>query len=217
MCKKRLSVLLGVFLVFVSLLALNNHIRNDNDKKDELIRFHVLANSDTLNDQALKLKVRDVVMDKLRPELKQIDNVEKGKEKIEGKLHKIEDVASKELKKNDVDYEVKASLQNQNFPARKYNDTVLAAGQYKALRIEIGEAKGENWWCVMFPPLCYTDIKNSISNNQAKEELEMFLKEEEKKVYKELNKEDEISLELESKIVEIIKNSRDRIIEFAGW
>lgn len=125
---------------------------------DAVMRLHVLANSNSDEDQALKLLVRDGVLSSLYPELSKTESVEEAREILTQRLSEIERTAQKIVTGEDFNYTVKAELAHDFFPTRTYNDVSLPAGEYETLRIEIGEAEGNNWWCVMFPPLCFVDL-----------------------------------------------------------
>ena len=135
-----------------------------------IIRFHVIANSNSREDQNLKLKVRDYVMPRLETELTQKLTAENSgeqetiKEFISGNLEKINGWASECLTENGSDYEVNTELDVRAIPAKQYDDIYFPAGNYEALTIKIGRAEGENWWCVVFPPLCLIDSSGSAYN-----------------------------------------------------
>lgn len=126
-----------------------------------LIRLHVIANSDTVEDQDLKREVRDVVLAEAREKLKRAQNVEEARRWLADNLATLTAVAEKRLEKQGNPYRVKAQWGDFAFPTRAYGSLVLPAGQYEAVRLIIGEGKGENWWCVLFPPLCLVDVADS--------------------------------------------------------
>lgn len=121
---------------------------------EELIRLHVVANSDTDADQALKLRVRDAVTESLRDAMQGISDADQAKRYIRENLSKIESVANQVLKEAGSADRAVASLNEEAFDTRYYDTFTLPAGVYNALRITIGEGKGHNWWCVVFPTLC---------------------------------------------------------------
>lgn len=124
---------------------------------ENFFRFHVLANSDSEEDQALKLKVRDAVIDYLEPGLKESDSKEATRAYILSHLPEITDVAGRTLRAAGSDYDLRVVVGESEFPTKSYGSVTLPAGRYEALRIEIGEAEGRNWWCVMFPTLCFVE------------------------------------------------------------
>ena len=121
-----------------------------------LIRLHVIANSDSDDDQQLKLKVRDRILNECAS-LANDAQIEAVRADICTNLDYIEEIARDEKKKNGYDYDVKASYGMADFPEKHYGNITLPSGSYQALRVEIGKAEGKNWWCVLFPPLCFVD------------------------------------------------------------
>ena len=121
------------------------------------IRLHVLANSDESCDQELKLKVRDRIIKETKGMFDENTDFRGAKQDICANMEKIKSYATDEIQKNGFDYPVKVSLGVSDFPTKEYGEIVLPKGRYEALKVEIGEAKGKNWWCVLFPPLCFVD------------------------------------------------------------
>lgn len=121
---------------------------------EKVVRLHVLANSDSEEDQALKLKVRDRLLAYTEPVLKEAADRREAEALLRGQLLELERVAQEEIRANGYDYEVSARLEDTAFPTREYEGFHLPAGRYLALRLVIGEGAGKNWWCVVFPPLC---------------------------------------------------------------
>lgn len=151
---------------------------NNIDKK--LIRFHVLANSNSTEDQNLKLKVRDKVIEYISPKLKESKSIDQSREILLLEEKNIIDMAEEIIKAEGYTYKVETTLGRTNFPEKTYGNITLPQGEYEAFRILIGEAKGDNWWCVMFPPLCFVDMtKGQISYEESEEQLKKVLSEEE--------------------------------------
>ncbi|MGL5067423.1 MAG: stage II sporulation protein R [Sarcina sp.] len=147
---------------------------------EKIIRFHVLANSDTKEDQDLKLKIRDAVVKFVSPSLKNSKDIDESREILLGLQEEVIELAQKIIKEEGYDYSVDVELAMTNFPVKTYGNVTLPQGEYEAFRVLIGEAKGQNWWCVMFPPLCFIDMtKGQISYEQSEAELEKILTEEE--------------------------------------
>jgi len=121
---------------------------------EELIRFHVVANSDSREDQSMKLLVRDAVLDSLRKDLQKIADVEQARTYLQDNLPKIRSVAIRTLESLGFDGGAEVSLCRETFDVRHYDTFSLPSGIYHSLRIVIGEGKGHNWWCVAFPTLC---------------------------------------------------------------
>lgn len=143
------------------------------DIANEIIRFHVIANSNTDEDQALKLKVRDKVIDFVSNSLKESNSLDESREFIINNKSNIEDIAKSVIIENGYSYSITSTLSRENFPDKIYGDVVFPQGEYEAYRILIGDAKGENWWCVMFPPLCFVDgTKEAIDSTEVVEKLD---------------------------------------------
>lgn len=130
---------------------------------EEVIRLHVLANSDTVVDQSLKLKVRDAVLEHLRKEVDQTNTAVGTRKVIIEQQQDIQKIAQDIVARYGLDYPVQVIFGFHDFPVKAYGDFVLPAGRYEALRIMIGKAEGSNWWCVLFPPLCFIDITNGTA------------------------------------------------------
>ena len=122
----------------------------------EYLRIHIRANSNLSADQEVKYLVKRDVVEFLTPYIAQCDTKQKAKTMLNDNLSNIEKVATKTLRQNGFEYSVKASIKNEQFPTRVYDGVCLESGFYDALIIELGEAKGDNWWCVVYPPLCFT-------------------------------------------------------------
>ncbi len=142
------------------------------DIANKIIRFHVIANSNNDEDQALKLKVRDKVIEFVSNSLKESNSLDESRQFILKNKSNIEDIAKDVIIQSGYSYNVTSSLSRENFPDKLYGDVVFPQGEYEAYRILIGEAKGENWWCVMFPPLCFVDgTKEAIDSTEVVDKL----------------------------------------------
>ncbi len=150
-----------------------------------MVRLHVIANSDSEEDQALKLKVRDAVL--AEAENISADNMEEACERIEAARDSLAKAAEKVIKEEGYGYRVEIELGEEKYPEREYEDFTLPAGKYTSLRVKIGEAEGKNWWCVLFPPLCTKSAEEReeafISTGFSGEQYEAITKPE-KKSYK---------------------------------
>jgi stage II sporulation protein R len=153
MKKFELSVIIG----FILTLAISNQVafaKDCGEIRDEVLRIHILANSNSQEDQQLKLKVRDRVLEESGDLFSYATSREDAKEIAEKQIDEIEAFAQDEIYKNGYDYSVHAEVVNMFFTTRHYENFTMPAGMYDAVRLTIGEAKGKNWWCVMFPPMC---------------------------------------------------------------
>lgn len=145
----------------------------------DLIRFHVRANSDSDADQALKLKVKDSVVTYLEPLLKNSASIDESRVIINDHKQELLSVARATIAANGYDYDVKAYFENSYFPMKSYGDITLPPGEYEAFRVDIGDAEGKNWWCVLYPPLCFVDATHGELPESSKAQLRNVLDEEE--------------------------------------
>jgi stage II sporulation protein R len=155
------------------------------DISEKVLRFHVLANSDDEADQNLKLAVRDAVGSYMQKKLAGVDDLEECEQIVNGNLDQIREVAAETIAQNGYDYDVTAELEYTSFPVKSYT---FPAGEYEALRVVIGEGKGHNWWCVMYPNMCFSGSMYEVVDEQAGEKLrEVLTTEEYEKVLAEGN------------------------------
>lgn len=134
---------------------------------DQLIRFHVLANSDTAEDQELKRKVRDAIVKEMAPEFRQAKSLSEAKTLAKANLPRMEELAAAQIRASGKLYPVRATFGTFQFPTKTYGKFTLPAGNYEAVRVVIGKGEGSNWWCVLFPPLCFIDLTHSLAANPA--------------------------------------------------
>lgn len=226
--KKIISALMCVLLLFV-VFTNTNIVKGASDEKTaetdsgmlqkslekKLIRFHVIANSDSAEDQALKLKVRDKVLEYISPKLKNSRNIDESRKILKDNDEAIRKIAESVISKNSYKYGVKTELSYEKFPVKTYGNITLPQGEYEAYRIIIGSGSGQNWWCVMFPPLCFIDItKGEVSKKETEKTMKKVLTEKEynavdnsintmESIEKEKAKEDN-QIHIKFKIVELI-------------
>lgn len=124
----------------------------------QMVRLHVIANSDSAEDQALKLQVRDSILAAAGDSLSGVSDRQTAEAILEENLQALADAGAETVSAAGYDYPVSISLSDHWFPTREYEDFSLPAGTYRALRVVIGEGKGQNWWCVVFPPLCLGSV-----------------------------------------------------------
>lgn len=151
---KKIAKAFLVIVVFVSLFALGGVIADKQQLEQGIVRLHVIANSDSQEDQAQKLRVKDAVVAYLQPEMQHIDTKEQALDYLQPKLPEIQKLANEILMNEGSVYKATVTLEETSFDTRDYDTFSLPAGVYDALRIQIGEAQGKNWWCVVFPSLC---------------------------------------------------------------
>ena len=145
----------------------------------EVLRFHVLANSDSDADQALKLKVRDSVLGFLEEAMPEMDDASRTAAWMREHIDEIEAVSRETVAAEGAAYPVSAAVTTCWFPDRTYGSLTFPAGNYEALRVEIGAAEGHNWWCVLYPGLCFLDSANAVVPEEGREKLKNVLTEEE--------------------------------------
>ena len=143
----------------------------------EILRFHVLAESDSARDQNLKLGVKGLVLDYIHGQVPEDADKEQLEQWIEGNKTSIETMAQDWLADQGASYPVKLELTRDYFPTKAYGDMVFPCGTYDAIRITIGSGKGHNWWCVLYPSLCYTDAIHAVVPDSSKKTLSSLLAE----------------------------------------
>ncbi|MDE6598407.1 MAG: stage II sporulation protein R [Clostridia bacterium] len=154
--KKILSVLFVLAAVIATVIFLSNKCGGTAEADTDYLRIHVRANSNEQIDQQVKYLVKDEVVKYITPYAAQCTDKQKAMEVIGGILDGIEQVCDRVLKENGFSYTSKASVRAEEFPTRVYGDLTLESGIYDALIIELGSGTGDNWWCVIYPPLCFT-------------------------------------------------------------
>ena len=218
---KKIIVRLLLFCICTSILGGCTSIPNSEEAKtynyeevkDVLIRFHVIANSDTEEDQNLKLKVRDKVIEYLYPYLNESSSLEESRNIIISKEDEVKRIALKVIKENGYSYSVITELSKENFPEKSYGNITLPQGEYEAFRVIIGDGKGKNWWCVMFPPLCFIDVtKGQVQEEESKNQLDKQVEQNKEDKKTEKNKEENLKEDapkVKFKIVEIFNDIFD--------
>ncbi len=207
------NIFYGCTNVTVDKVCVNNldaRTLNYNDVKDSLIRFHVIANSDSDEDQQLKLKVKNKVIEYLYPYLSESKSLDDSRQIIKDNMDEVKMLAEEVIREEGYNYKVNIQLSRENFPDKSYGNIVLPQGNYEAFRIIIGEGEGRNWWCVMFPPLCFVDeskaeveydkVEKRIKDQQDNEENNL---EEDKK---DSDNGDKDNIVIKFKLAEVIQN-----------
>ena len=179
--KQIICAILAFFMAVCAsgIFAEAKSVRVQKRMADEVFRFHVLANSDSERDQALKMKVKEDVISYMRKQLPESESAEMTKTWAASHLTEIEMVAEETLRREGCQDSVIAEVTNCYFPDKTYGDITFPKGDYNALRIEIGEAKGQNWWCVLYPNLCFVDAIHAVVPEEGKKDLKKVLDEEE--------------------------------------
>lgn len=199
---KRFTILIFLLFIYVTICAVSYTNAICTDISDSIFRLHVIANSDSVEDQNLKYVVRDSVLEYMNSLTTNVTNKNEIIQIVSEHLNDFKEVAQNTVYENGFNYEVSVEVGNFEFPVKTYGDISFPAGFYDALRIKIGNADGQNWWCVMFPPLCFIDVSSGIVPEDSKELLESELTEDEYK----LISGSETETKVKFKIVEVLQN-----------
>lgn len=179
---KNFNIALLIGLIF-SVIFSNfiNFSDSYKDLQENVLRMHIIANSDSEEDQSLKLKIRDELLANSDEIFSDCDNIDDAEKNAYEKIDMIEKIANKVIENNGFSYNAKAEIVNMDFDTKVYDDITMPAGTYDAIRVTIGNAEGHNWWCVMYPPLClpvkgvaeeyFTDEETDILYNPEKYEI----------------------------------------------
>ena len=197
---KRIILVISLLLIYIAISAFSYVAAVSNDISESVFRLHVIANSDSEEDQNLKYIVRDNLI-KYMNTLTQNMSTKDDAIKI-AKEHEqdFRDIAIKTIRENGYDYNVKVEIGNCYFPTKYYGDISFPAGYYDALKVEIGESAGQNWWCVMFPPLCFVDMSTGIVPDESKQTIKEQLSEEE---YAIINEKNNPNINFKFKLIEL--------------
>ena len=169
---KKFCFLLIIFCVLSIFCSCSVHTTSVDEA---LIRIHIRANSNCATDQAVKMAVKSEITAYLERELKGVNDYATAYREIEKRLDRLSSIASDALKENGFSYKAKAVMNNEYFPTRAYKDSVVPSGYYDALIVTLGEGEGDNWWCVVYPPLCFTGANgNYIYKSKIREIIENF-------------------------------------------
>lgn len=197
---RNFSLIVFLLFIYVFICAQNYVSAVSNNLSDAVFRLHVLANSDSAEDQALKLKVRDSLLNYMNDICSNCTTKEEAISLANENKKNFQQIAEQTISENGYNYPVKINIDNFYFPTKNYGDITLPAGFYDALRVEIGKAKGKNWWCVMFPSLCFIDVSSGIVDDSAKENLEKNLEEESYSIISDKNNSE---IKLKFKLIEL--------------
>ena len=198
-------------IIFFLLLFCLYAEKVNEDLSNSMIRLHIIANSDNAYDQKLKLQVRDAIIDYMNEKMDEIGTKEEAKGFLSGNKDEMEAIANEVLIAEGIADSAMVSFGKYPFPTKTYGNMILPAGYYDALKIEIGEAKGQNWWCVMFPPLCFVEDTKGVIEEEYVDLLRDELTEEEMEIISLTGSDSEIPVELKFKIVEIFQESKIKL------
>lgn len=201
---KKILMIFILFLTYflISLFSYSNAVSSS--LSENVFRLHVIANTDSREDQDLKYKVRDNLIKYMNSISKDVSTKEDAIKLANENIDNFYNIAKNTILENGFNYDVNIEIGNFDFPTKTYGDISLPAGFYDALRVKIGEAKGKNWWCVMFPSLCFVDISNGIVPEESKESLQANLN------YEDYNliSSDDAEYKLKFKLVEFFENAK---------
>ena len=194
-----------LFFTYTTIYAISYADDISTDIANSVFRLHVIANSDSDIDQNLKYIVRDNLLEYMNSLCVNCTSKEEAITIANAHIEEFKQIALTTIKDEGFDYSVNISIGNFEFPTKHYGDISLPSGYYDALKVEIGEAKGQNWWCVMFPPLCFVDSSSGIVPEESKEDLENVLTDEEFSIIS--DNEQNPTFKLKFKILEILNDT----------
>ena len=200
----KVLILLILFFCFISVSAYSYVANVSSDISESVFRLHVIANSDSTEDQNLKYKVRDSLLNYMNNICSNCASKQEAIEIVKEHQEEFKQVALNTIYEQGYSYNVNIEIGNFEFPTKHYGDISLPAGFYDALKVEIGEAKGQNWWCVMFPSLCFVDISSGVVPDESKEDLQNVLSDEE---YSLISDSSDYGIQFKFKLLEFFTNS----------
>ena len=200
---KRLIIVLLLLILFIFISAISYVSAVSNNIANGVFRLHVIANSDSPEDQNLKYIVRDELIKYMNTLAKDCTSKQEVIEIAQNNISNFENIAKKTIKDNGFNYNVTVEIGNFDFPTKTYGDITLPAGTYDSLKIKIGKSEGQNWWCVMFPPLCFVDVTTGIVPEESKKEMKEAMPEEE---YSLISNTNNSEVNFKFKLIEFFEN-----------
>ena len=197
-------LLIVLFSIFIFVNAYNYVEAISDNLYNSVFRLHVIANSDSKEDQNLKYIVRDSLLNYMNEKCKNISSKDDIIQYAKNNLTEIKQTAENTIKENGYNYPVVVEIGNYEFPTKWYGDISFPEGFYDALRVKIGKAAGQNWWCVMFPPLCFVDSTTGIVPDSSKQALKETLSEENYKIISESENSD---ITIKFKLIEFFEKN----------
>ena len=186
MNKLNTKTLISMIAIIIGLLCTyffspDTKVQDDlqKDIASKIIRFHVRANSDSDEDQTLKLVVKDAIVSYLSEQMKSSDSKDSSTAYLSSHIEEIETVALEVIRSQGYNYTVDAYMTTEYFPTKSYGDVTIPCGEYDAFRIDIGENAGKNWWCILYPPLCFVQGSYGVATDESKMLLKNILDEDE--------------------------------------
>lgn len=206
-CSKKIKnslILLFLLFLYISISAISYVNAVSSNIEESFFRLHVIANSDSKEDQDLKYKVRDNLIKYMNTICSDTKNKEEAINIAKNNLEEFQKIAEETIKENGFSYDVCVEIGNFSFPTKNYGDVSLPAGYYDALKVKIGKAQGQNWWCVMFPPLCFVNVSSGIVPDESKELMKQDLNDEE---YSIVTNEDSSEIKFKIGLIEWFKHN----------
>lgn len=205
--KKPIFITIIAFVFFLIFSAYSYASSISSDLSKSVFRLHVIANSDSDEDQSLKLQVRDKLLDYMNSITANVSSKDDAIKIAQDHQKDFQIIAEQTILDKGYSYPVTVEIGNYEFPTKHYGDITLPSGYYDALRVKIGDACGHNWWCVMFPPLCFVDVTSGIVPDSSKEQLKENMSSED---YSIISNDNSVT-EFKFKIVELFKNFNTRL------
>ena len=209
--KKKLNfifILTILVFIYIALLSFNYSKAISSNLLDSVFRLHIIANSDSSADQELKLKVRDNIINYMNTLTSSSSDKKDVISMVNNHLDSFKEIALNTIKENGYNYDVNIEIGNFNFPTKTYGDISFPAGNYDALKIEIGDAIGQNWWCVLFPPLCFVNSSTGVVPDDSKNTLKENINSESYEIISEGNNSNDNTsdIKIKFKIIEFFNN-----------
>lgn len=201
---KIILILIILFTIFIFTCAYSYVSAISDNLYNSIFRLHVIANSDSEEDQNLKYIVRDNLINYINENCKDFSSKNDVVQYANNHIEEIKKIAENTVKQNGFNYPITVEIGKFDFPTKSYGDISFPSGLYDALRVKIGESAGKNWWCVMFPPLCFVDTTTGIVSNSSKESLQETLSEENYKVVSDTESTD---ITIKFKIIEFFEKN----------
>lgn len=209
--KKKLNfifILTILVFIYIALLSFNYSKAISSNLSDSVFRLHIIANSDSSADQELKLKVRDKIIEYMNTLTSNSSDKKDVISIVNNHLDSFKEIALNTIKENGYNYDVNIEIGNFHFPTKSYGDISFPAGNYDALKIEIGDAIGQNWWCVLFPPLCFVNSSTGVVPDDSKNTLKENINSESYEIISEGNNinDNTSDIKIKFKIIEFFNN-----------
>lgn len=202
---KRAFILIILLCTFILISAISYVDAVSSDIANSVFRLHVIANSDSKEDQELKYKVRDKVLEYMNRISQNCSSKQEVINLANEHKQEFQEIAEQVIYDNGYDYSVNVYIGKFDFPTKNYGDISFPAGTYDSLRIEIGEHAGQNWWCVMFPPLCFVDVTSGVVPDESKAMMQDALTEEE---YNIISNQENPDIKLKFSLIEMFQNMK---------